>query len=708
MKRAILIVALALASTTGAAQAAERGTEVLWDRYGVPHVFARTEPDLFHGYGWVQAEAHGNLLLKLYAQARGRAAEYFGPSELANDRWMVVNGVPARSADWLARQRPEFRRDLEAFAEGINDYAAAHPEAISPEARRVLPVSAVDVVGHAQRLFQYIYVAPQTLLDRLPGERPARIAELEAGEAEAAERAGGSNGWAVAPKKSANGATMVVMNPHLPWAPNWSTYFEAELSMPGFDLYGGTQVGLPVVRFAFNDRIAFTQTVNSITGSNLYKLTPRDGGYVLDGEVRPFRRRTEVLKIRREDGGLDTETVEVRESVHGPVVAEKDGAPIALRVAGLDRPFALEQYWRMDRARNFTEYEAALRLTQTPAFNIVYGDRDGRIQYLFNGVLPRRRGGDLDVWSALIPGDRSETIWTDFLTYDELPKVTDPATGYVQNSNNTPWASAWPQMLDAAPYAASIPADRVNLRMSRGLRMLSEAGKIGYDQLLAMRFSTRSELADRVLADLVAAARTHGTPLAREAAEVLAAWDRTTQADARGAVLFQAWSDTPGGVNGASSAGWAVAARDDQPLTTPSGLADPARAAAALDAAARKVLADHGRLDVAWGEVMRLQAPGVDLPASGGPHQLGVFDRIDFGALRNGARPATAGSSFSAVVRFDGPRTRAKVLLSYGNSSQPGSPHAVDQYPLLSRQTPREALRGRAAVETQLERREAF
>src|ERR1700754_3690917 len=117
--------------STGASAAPAPHGEILWDRYGVAHVYAQDNRGLFFGYGWAQAQSHGDALLTLYAQARGRAAEYFGPSELKNDRWMAVNDVPARSADWLKRQTPEFRGYLEAFADGINAYAKAHPDKIS-------------------------------------------------------------------------------------------------------------------------------------------------------------------------------------------------------------------------------------------------------------------------------------------------------------------------------------------------------------------------------------------------------------------------------------------------------------------------------------------------------------------------------------------------------------------------------------------------
>jgi acyl-homoserine-lactone acylase len=643
-----------------------------------------------------QARSHGEILAKLYAQARGRAAEYYGAQELSNDRWMAVNGVAARARLWLSEQSPVFSSKLRAFAAGINAYVEVHPESLSAEARRVFPVTATDVIAHQQRLFQFVYAAPADIIERLPADAPAPSSETA-----------GSNGWAIAPSRSTNGHAMLLMNPHLYWAPGWSTYYEIQLTAPGVDLYGATQVGLPVLRFVFSDYLGFTHTVNGADAVTFYRITPAPGGYRFDGKVLPYQTRVQIIKIRQPDGSFTTDTVSVRVTVHGPIVGERDGAPIAMRVAGLDRPLALQQYWNMATAHDFAGFQAALARLQVPTFNVVYADRDGHIEYLYNGLVPRHAFGDSHYWSGTLPGDTSTTLWRDYLTYGELPKVIDPAGGTVQNSNDPPWNAAWPETIDPARYASSIAADAVNLRMARGIRMLAQRSKISFDELEQMKWSHRSELADRVLPDLLQASARYGDDMARSAAQVLARWDRSTDADSRGALLFLDWAERPGAVSGYSAVGFARPYDLREPLSTPAGLADPQSAVHALEAAARDMLARHGALDTPWGQVMRLSIGSVDLPASGAPGRLGVFDVLDFAASTNGTRAANFGSSYTAVVSFDRP-TRAKVLLSYGASSQPGSTHNSDQLPLLSRGVLRDAWRTRDEVEANLEARERW
>jgi acyl-homoserine-lactone acylase len=132
--------------------------DILWDTWGVPHIYASDEQNLFHAFGWAQAHSHGDLLLRLYGQARGKAAEYWDEDHLASDRWMISNRVPERAREWLDLQSPDFRRNLEAFAAGINAYAHTHPDRISPQVGIVLPVSAVDVLAHLQRVIYFTFV----------------------------------------------------------------------------------------------------------------------------------------------------------------------------------------------------------------------------------------------------------------------------------------------------------------------------------------------------------------------------------------------------------------------------------------------------------------------------------------------------------------------------------------------------------------------
>lgn len=676
----------------------QKGTEILWDRFGVAHVYAKTAEDLFYGYGWAQAQSHGDLLLHLYGDSRGRGAEYFGPSSTANDEWVWTNSIPQRSAQWLAQQTPEFRSYLEAFAKGINDYAAQHPQALSAESKRVLPVTALDPLEHVHRIVHFTYMGSQ----RLAGtDTSAALASLLD-----TPEAVGSNGWAVAPAHTANGKALLLGNPHLAWG-GWQTYYEIQLTAPGIDLYGASQVGFPVLRFMFSQYLGFNQTVNSIDAVDLYRIRPQGDGYLFDGKERQFGRESHTMRIRQPDGSFQTKTLSILRTVHGPVIKQEKGTPIAMRVAALDRPHMLEQYWQMATAHDFAAFQKAVARLQVPCFNILYADRDGHIEYLYNGTMPRRQSGDLRYWAGIVPGDTPDTLWNSYLSYEELPKAIDPPAGFVQNTNDPPWNAAWPNTLDPARFPAYIAPKNISFRAERSLRMLSEDKKLTFESFIEHKHSTRAELADRILPDLLKAVSEHGSDLAKQAGAVLKAWDRQTEAESSGAVLFYAWAARFMGPTLASQAGFAVPYELQSPLTTPRGLKDPRQAVQQLDDAAQETQREFGALDVPWGQVMRYRHAGLDLPANGGFGNLGIFRVITFGPLNNKTRSQVHGETYIAAVEFTSP-VKAKVLLTYGNSSQPGSPHQADQLPLLARKELRTAWLTRAEVEAHLESRQKF
>ncbi len=680
------------AALSAAVPAGDRG-EILWDRYGVPHIYAQSEAGAFYGFGYAQAKSHGNLLLRLYGEARGRAAEYWGGEAAEkSDRWLVANDVPARAKLWYQAQTPAFRANLDAFARGINDYAAANPEALDPKVRVVLPITGVDIIGHAHKLMNYNYIA---------SERKALVDPTT-------DTAGGSNAWAVAPSRSASGKTMLLANPHLPWEPSQLTYYEAHLNAPGVQLYGATQVGLPVLRFAFNHQMGFTNTVNTILGSTTYKLSLAPGGYRYDGKVLPFRSTTRSFRVRQPDGTLKTETIEVRSSVHGPVFTTAGGDTVAVRVAGLDRPGVLKQYWDMGRSRNFGEFQKALRQLQVPMFNIVYADRDGHIMYLHNGIQPHRDAGDYAYWSKLVPGDTSKTLWRTFEPYDAIPKVVDPASGFVQNANDPPWVSSWPRPLnpgDYAPYWAE--GGPTGLRAQMSLRLLNQTAKLSFDDFVTRKVETRSLMADRTLPHLIPLAAASDDPELKAAADLLKGWDHRFEPDARGALLFETWAASFAPARGDSFANFATPWSIDDAIETPRGIRDPQQALTMLKQAIARTKELYGAVDRPYGDVSRFHIDDVNLPANGGLGATGVFRTITWGPMKDGQRVPVHGETWVSMVEFGTP-LKAVGMMSYGNSSQPGSPHRSDQLHFLASKTFRTLWLDRADVERNLEERTRF
>lgn len=665
------------------------GAEILWDTYGVPHIFAADREALAYAWGWAQMQNHGDLLLRLYAQGRGRAAEYLGQSYLREDRWVWTMGVPQRSQTWLEAQTPDMRAHIGAFVRGINAFATAHPQLIGDSLRSMLPVVETDVMGHAQRWAFSAFVASRASVER----------STESWE----ER--GSNAWAIAPSRSASGHAMLLVNPHLLWG-DMFTWMEGQFVIPGVNISGAALVGSPVLQIAFNDRLGWTHTVNTQDGADLYELTVTGDGYAWDGAARAFDTEMRVLTVRARDGTTRPDTLRIRRSVHGPVVRESSGRALALRTVGGELPGWLEQWWGMGTARNLAEFERAIRPNVLSSQNITYADADGRIMLFYGGNTPIRPMGDRGYWADIVPGSTSSNLWTALHPFEDMPRIVDPPSGWLQNANDPPWWATFPTVLDRSRYPAYLAASEMSLRAQQSAKLLESNGRVTFEEVIRDKHSTEMELANRVVGDLIMAAERSQSPRVAQAATVLRGWDRRADSGSAGAVLFVEWWRGYENRLGAASPfaePWSASA----PRSTPRGLADPAAATAALDSAAVLIAARYGSLDVAWGDVYRVRRDSLDLPANGAFDDFGVFRNVGYRGVANDRYVVAGGDSYVAVIEF-GPTVRAASVIGYGNASRAGSPHRTDQLGLFAAQRLKPVWRSRAEVERNLARREQF
>lgn len=709
-----------LLSGSALAASAAGGGRIVWDTYGIPHIMA---PDLLsavRGLGYAEMEGEAETLLGNVATARGRRAEYFGPgagnANVSSDIQVRTEGIPDRARLWLAAGGGFQRAIIDAFVAGANEYAADRGDTIDPSFRRVLPFAATDVPAGEQNTVHFTFMPEQDNI-------PALLAAWQSGGAAAAAALvrsftpEGSNGWAIAPRKSASGNAILMGNPHLPWGVNQPIpglglfqWMEVNILIgdpahPSLDASGVVFPGAPYIGIGFNDDLGWTHTNDTIQNTNLYEITIDQAGFYPFGKVRlPVIPTKDTLKIRNADGSFSTQTFSIYHAIQGPLVARNGNKALALRVAGLDKPAIVSQYWHMMLAHDLPGFIAANAALQMPFFNVIYADRAGHVMYVFGGQQPKRAGGTFADYDGILDGSDPAAMWTGTLGWFDLPRAIDPPGGFVANSNNPPWTSAFPAppSLDRTRFPAWIAPDFMDLRPQNAAVFLLSKEKFTTDELLAGKESTHMALADRVLPDLLLAATSSNDPVAKEAAAVLSAWDRSADAGSRGGVLFESWwnrvSVDPAIAKDTTDdfysphprfrVGWS----DTAPLSTPNGLADPAACLPDLVAAANEVRAAHGRLDVAWGDVHRTVLVTHDATFA---NAIPVADDAEsgpddpFGPVRvvnpfpapdgSGGLWSYGGDGYVQLVEFTPSGARARMLLGYGNSSRPGSPHITDQ-----------------------------
>ncbi|WP_428394680.1 penicillin acylase family protein [Lichenicoccus sp.] len=739
---------LSPASSLAAGAASVGHGQILWDTYGIPHIFGADRLAVVRGLGYAEMEGQAETMLANVAQARGRMAEYFGAgtdgANVASDIQVRTERIPERAALWVLLGGREQRRILQAFADGVNEYAAQHGDTIAPSFRRVLPFLPSDVTSGEQNTVNFTFMPEQDNL-------PALLAAWKTGGRAAANALarsltpGGSNGWAIAPSKSTSGNAILMGNPHLPWGnnqpiPGLGLYQWMEVNLvigdpghPALDASGVVFTGLPFLGIGYSDDIGWTHTNNTIQNANYYEFTvDQKGFYQFGGASLPLITSTATIKIRNENGSFSTKTFRVQDTIDGPVVAQSGDKVLALRVAGLDQPSLVTQYWHMIEAHNLSQFIAANSMLQMPFFNVVYADRDGHVMYVFGGRQPVRAGGTFGDYDGILDGSNPSTRWTRTFDWGSLPRAIDPPGGFVANSNNPPWTSTFPltPTNDPSRFPAYVAPSFMDLRPQNAANFLLSQPKFTADALLAGKENVHMELADRVLPDLIQAAKTSGNATAIQAAGVLEAWDRNADALSRGAVLFERWWNIVSGdpaiakddtINFYSPhpkfrVGWSAAA----PLTTPSGLADAKATIADLVSAAEQTEATYGSLDAAWEDAHRTvlvthdatfaqTIPVSDDAVSGSDGKFGPVRVVNSfqGPVANQLW-SYAGDGYVQLVEFTPQGAKARALLGYGNSSRPGSPHVTDQLAPFNAKALRPVWRTRAEVEQHLEKTEAY
>jgi len=678
---AVVTAAVLCTVTDPRAAGSQSGTPELWHQvevlrtaHGVPHIRAENLRAAGYALAWVQCEDYGDRTPMRLVGARGQAARFRGREALDGD--FEALGALDRARETYHLLQQETRDVYDGFAAGVNRYVTLH----SNEFAAGMPV---DFTGYD--------VAALHIGDGPSAARVRRFRAALEGRADPAAREDadlwtedGSNAWALAPSRTKSRRAILLRNPHLAWT---AGYYEAHMTVPGVvDFYGDFRIGGPFgIVGGFNRDLGWA-TTNSNSGdlTEIYAIAldpARPDHYVLDGAALPMTRDVRTVDYTT-DTGLASETREFWSTPLGPVVHRTDDQVYVARTAGALEYRAGEQFLRMMRARSLAEWTEAMRMRALVTSNFTYADRAGNILYLWNAALP------------LLPHDRDQPatparetgeMWTQYIPFEALPQLRNPRGGYIHNENDSPHYTNVRERIPASYAYPNIESPMLRLRSQHAIELIGNNRRLSLEDVIRLKHSYRMLLADRVKPDLVRAVR--GTQPVGDVAAALAVierWDDTAAPESRGAVLFDVWWSRYAARRPAEEQ-FAVVWSEADPLKTPRGLADPARAAEAFAWAAEETVRRYGRLDVPWGEVHRVRRGDVDVPVGGCSGALGCFRVLGFTRDEaDGKLVASTGDGWVLAVEF-GDVPRAYSVLAYGESPNPDSPWHADQAAMFAR-----------------------
>ncbi|MBI3139641.1 MAG: penicillin acylase family protein [Sphingobacteriales bacterium] len=690
---------------------------IIRDNYGIPHIYGRTDADAVFGLLYAQCEDDFRRVEMNYIEKLGRMAEVKGESELYNDLLVrLVIDQEAAKRDFT--KAPGWLKKLcTAFADAVNYYRWKHPDRKPALLNRFEPWFPLLWTDGSIGVISTADITVNELRNFYSGEPPVAITRKTA-DPESDLKMTGSNGFAFSPKITESGNAILYINPHVTF------YFRPEVHMTseeGLNAYGAVTWGQFFIYQGFNEHCGWMHTSSGVDAADAYieKISKRGTGwnYLYNGKQKPVREQRIVLNYTK-GTTLETKTIRALFTHHGPIMASRDNQWLSVR-ADNRLLNGLVQCWQRTKATGLADFRKTLELKGNISNNTVYADAEGNIAYWHGNRIPVR-DPKYD-WSKAVDGSISSTEWKGYHSVEETVHCINPANGWLQNCNSTPFTVAGENSPRKESYPAYMAPDVENFRGINAVRVLSETSRYNMDKVIRAGYDTRLPAFELLVPALVNAFEKY-VPYTDSFYAYLAGpvmvlknWDyrcsensvATTLAVEWGQKILPALLQTK--VTGEEGAGPVEKARYYAAHASAHDLLTP------LFAAINDLQSRFGRWQVPWGELNRFQRISTDTDNVFDDNKPSIpvgFVSSAWGMLPSyssrvypgtNKRYGVNGNSFVCAVEF-GKRIKARSLLAGGESGDPASPHFSDQALMYSKGEFKEVLFYREDVLRHVER----
>ena len=664
-----------------------QSVSIVRDDWGIAHINGRTDADAVFGMIYAQAEDDFNRVENNYLLSLGRLAEAEGESQIYRDLRMKIFIDPDDlKAKYLASP-PWLKALMNAWADGLNFYLAKHPD-VKPrvitkfEPWMALSFTEGSIGGDIESLN----------LDRLRdfyGGNPNVTAIADADKDDLLREPSGSNGFAIAPSNTADHHALLLINPHT------SFFFRSELQMTsgeGMNAYGAVTWGQFFVYQGFNEHCGWMHTSSAVDQMDEYKETISKKGdeYFYKYGDKQLPVTTSTIKVSyKTPTGMAEKVFTVYRTQHGPIVRKtsEDGTWVSIRL--MQEPVkALTQSYTRTKSKNYAEFRQVMELHTNSSNNTIFADSEGNIAYFHGNFIPRR-DPKFD-WTKPVDGSDPATDWHGLLSVDESPKLLNPTSGWLYNSNNWPWSAAGASSPKQSDYPNYVDDGVESARGLHAIRVLKDKKDFTLDSLISAAYDTYLTWFDKPLPALLKAwdATQQDDPLKAKTAEqitMMKTWDQRWSQSSVPTSLGVYWAE-----NLARRVGGDARASGMSIEEYAGTKASREQLLQSFAVASDKLTADFGTWKTPWSDINRFQRITDDIVhpfTDAGPSIPVGFTSAVWGSLASfGARTypgtkkmyGTSGNSFVAVIEF-GPQIRAKAVTAGGESGDTKSPHFNDQ-----------------------------
>lgn len=661
MKRNLLLLLFFLSFLTllGQTKIDPFKIDIVRDSFGVPHIFAKTDAEVAYGLAWANAEDDFKSMQEVVLPAKGLMGSVRGKQGAAGDYAFALFRCREVTEQRWNTLSPEFLKLIDGYVQGINAYAAAHPEELLH--KKIFPVTVKDYIASSV-LAITVFNGADVALRHIFNNTEFTVPELDKK---------GSNSSAVHNSKTETGENFLLVNAHQPNTGSQAFYEAHICSEEGLNVLGGLLAGGPCVFHGVNENLGWAHTNNYNDRIDIFQLEMNPDNslqYKFDGQWVNLEVKTVKLKIK---GVPVIVKRKVYWSKYGPTMKNKQGF-FSIRLGAWMHIGALEQWYKMDKAKNFTEFYKAISSQELSMFNIMYADRYDTIFYLNSGLVPARNSANGYNWWGTLPGNTSKTLWTEFRSIKEHPQYINPASGFLFNTNHS-------------SFLATAPADNLkpssfplvdgwetyhNNRSARFMELFPLNEKLSYEKFKQIKFDKQLPAQLRYMygIDTMILLNENEYPEIASLITEFKNWNKSGDAGNKGAAVFlltyQYLSKKLSG-------------QPPRQITKTEALETYRYI--------KDYMTNHfGRTDIVLGDLQKLVRGDKDWPLWGFPDLLSPQWTAPY---KGGKLKSIGGDGLIMFIRF--PKNNLPIIESvnmYGASAHPGNKHFDDQVELYLQQ----------------------
>jgi acyl-homoserine-lactone acylase len=628
--------------------------EIVRDQFGVPHIYAQTDAEVAYGLAWANAEDDFTTIQEAYLAGNAMLSNHIGLKGAAADFITQFIGSKSLIEEKIGNISEDYMEVVEGYSQGLNAYARNNPNKVLY--KKLFPITPKKMLMYSQL---------QLFISNEGAYWAGRILNNDTQDDFLDQNLTGSNVIAMNSSKTKSGETFLAINTHQPLEGPTSWYEVHLNSEEGTNIIGTMYPGTPNILIGVNEHLGWSHTVNYPDKTDVFKLKMKNKRkYIVDEEEYELEKLK--AKITVKVFGIPIKiNRKYYKSIFGPTLKNKSGY-YSIRTPTLFNIKALEQWWKMGKSKNFSEFYNTLKMTQLPGFNIGYADKYDTIFYMSNGIIPKRAEGYN--WKGIVPGDTKKTLWTEYHDIEDLPQVIQPDAGFIYNANHSPFKSTTaeenPKEENFSQRMGYETYD--NNRSTRLIELIESYDKVSYEDFKDIKYdnSFPSKFNYNFMdISIIETLKLKTENDSFELLDIIQKWNRKTDIDSQGA-----------GIYGVLYYQLVWNYRDD--IQKNNKTVSRETLLSALKDVKRYLIDNFGSIDITLGDFQKLVRGDKELPIWGLPD---VITAMSSRPYKDGKQKVTQGESYIGLVRFNKNGPILESIISFGNSDNPDSDHYTDQ-----------------------------